>query len=128
MTCSEKCKVALVAEKNRKVKPPKPPKTPKPEKQRKPPPEPGNGSRSSFTNIELGLCRSILTSLVDLPICKCLNSEKKIRIEPIGNEFKATCEWCGFEAVTVGGQWVGCETIKVEKRKPIAYGRGGEET
>jgi hypothetical protein len=84
--------------------------------------------RSSFTEGELNLTRLILTTLNEFPRCKCENSERKMRIEPMGDEFKASCEYCSFEAVTVGWKWIGVETVRVKKRKPIAYGRGGEET
>ena len=121
-TCSDVCRFALIAEKNRKrppkvVKPPRPPK-PLRIKEKKLPHEPRTKSeRSSFTSDELNLCRIIMTSLCELPRCRCEDPEKKVKIEAIGNEFKATCEWCGFEAVTVGGKWIGVETVKVENKR-----------
>jgi len=101
-TCSEECYYILRYGK------------PKPEPRRAPETK---SVRSSFTDDELILCRNILTSLVEIPVCKCENPERRVRVAPIGSEFKATCEWCGFEAVTVGGQWVGCETVKLDGKR-----------
>ncbi len=120
MTCSEKCRFALVAKKNRRGKPPKKVKPPKIEPQRKPPPEPGDKwARSSFTEVELGICRSILTCLNERPKCKCANSEQKVRIESMVSGFKAFCEWCGFVAFSSGSSWPGVETVKVERRRAV---------
>ena len=80
-------------------------------------PEPREWERSSFTGNELSICKIILTSLSELPVCKCENSERKVRVEIIDSGFRASCDWCGFSATTIGGRWVGIETIKVEKRK-----------
>jgi hypothetical protein len=123
-TCSPACSRVLAnkryyrgAVKNR---PPKPPKPPKPETHRKPPSEPGDRSRSSFSDDELCLCRTILTSLTELPRCKCENSERKVRIESIGSGFRAYCEWCNFEVFSSGSMWpAGIETVRVEHRRLV---------
>jgi hypothetical protein len=67
----------------------------------------------------LSICTLILNSLGEFPRCRCEDAEKKMRVEPTGSEFRATCEFCGFESVTVDGRWVGVETVKVDHRRLV---------
>jgi hypothetical protein len=109
---------ALIGKSNRHGKSPAS-KTPK-HREGKILPEPREWERSSFTGNELSICKIILTSLSELPVCKCENPEKKVRVEIIDSGFRASCAWCGFEVFSSGSKWPAeVETVKLEHRRLV---------
>jgi hypothetical protein len=114
-TCSEECRFALVARKNRHGKPPKVKKPPRPQKRPKSPkpprPEPQRKLkekktiRSSFTDEELGIVFNIFQKVRSFPTCRCEHPEKTMLFSLLGSSVYASCSVCGFSATSVSGSW-----------------------